>query len=206
MAHGGQKRRLGLVGLLGQLLGLLVVGDIVEDQHGAGKLIAHVEHGLRLDLEAAQSPRSHQHLLATLFGQGGQGPFEQRQGIAAVVTGTRHRRAAKQRAGGLVGVVDLADTVEQDDRVLEALKNGQVLVFLMRQAGVYFLRVEQERAFVLRRPFAAKADFQQVKKTVHKFAVTRQPGWGQFTLRDQVHIGLAVVLHQPHKAPQGNAA
>ena len=67
VAHRGEEGRFGAVGLFGLVKRVLVVADVVEDEHSAGKLFADVEHRLRLDLETAWPERRFQHVLAIVI-------------------------------------------------------------------------------------------------------------------------------------------
>ena len=118
MAHRGEEGRFGAVGLFGLVKRVLVVADVVEDEHSAGKLFADVEHRLRLDLETAWPERRFQHVLAIVIDEFRQHVIEQGEAIRAVVPRARHGRAAEQLGRSAVGVVDGAVAVEQDDRIL----------------------------------------------------------------------------------------
>ena len=206
MAHRGEEGRLGAVGLLGPVECVLVVADIVEDEHGAGKLLADVEHRLRLDLEAARPERRFQHVLAIVADERLQHAVKQGEVIGTVVAGAGYGRAAEQLGSGVVGVVDGAVAVEQHDRVLETLEDGQVLVLLVGQCAVLHGDVVHQRALVLARPLAAKADLDAVVEAIDELTVARQIGVRQFAEVEQVEVGLAVVLHQAEEEAERDAA
>ena len=190
---------------------MLVGGDVVQDDHRARVLVADVENVAAAHVEEALARRR-------LQGQRGavdQGRRFEARGDCGQC-GTRAFRPVvelswivldpEQTPGGAVHVLDPVVLVEHEDRILEALEDGEVLVLLIGQGAVLVLNLRNLFVLAQRHPVDADGELDAVEVARDELPGPAGLGFRPVLLVDQVEEGEAEELGQAQEQGQGDAA